>query len=293
VTPEDRDPKPVDTDEQGSRSSHVPGSDAGRNDEDSGEAMSTTDETAADAPSPDAKRGKKNKKHLPVWQETILLLGIALVLAIVIKALFVQAFYIPSESMEPGLVKNDRILVEKPSYWFDGPERGDIVVFKDPGGWLSGEESAGPTGTVAKGLSKVGLYPTGGHLVKRVIGVEGDTVKCCDDQGRISVNGQPLNEKEYARLGGADCYGPMVDDCGTDWETGPIPRGEIFVMGDNRNNSADSSFHMCKPDAKDCTANPYVDVDDVVGKVFVLLWPSDRFKFIHRPDTFADVPDAD
>ena len=64
-------------------------------------------------------------------------------------------------------------------------------------------------------------------------------------------------------------------------------------MGDNRNNSADSSFHMCKPTDKDCTANPYVDVDDVVGKVFVLLWPSDRFKFIHRPDTFADVPDAE
>ena len=77
--------------------------------------------------------------------ETILLLGIALVLAIVIKALFVQAFYIPSESMEPGLVKNDRILVEKPSYWFDGPERGDIVVFKDPGaGWPARRRPARP-----------------------------------------------------------------------------------------------------------------------------------------------------
>ena len=80
---------------------------------------------------------KAKKKHLPLWQETILLLGIALVLAIVIKALFVQAFYIPSESMEPGLVKNDRILVQKVSYWFGGtPQRGDVVVFKDPGGWL-------------------------------------------------------------------------------------------------------------------------------------------------------------
>ena len=158
--------------------------------------MSTTDEPTTDAESPDgegqaeaaAPRGKgQRRKHLPVWQETILLLGIALVLAIVIKALFLQAFYIPSESMEPGLVKNDRILVEKPSYWFGSPQRGDVVVFKDPGGWLRGEEAAGPTSTVAKVLSKIGLYPTGGHLVKRVIGVAGDVIECCDDQGRLSV----------------------------------------------------------------------------------------------------------
>jgi signal peptidase I len=288
VTSEDRDPQPVENDEQGSRSSHVPGS------HDSDEGMSTTDESTPDAPASEpAAPAKKEKKHLPVWQETILLLGIALVLAIVIKALFIQAFYIPSESMEPGLVKNDRILVEKPSYWFGGgPERGDIVVFKDPGNWLSTEEAAGPTGVVAKTLSKVGLYPSGGHLVKRVIGVEGDVIKCCDDQGRISVNGKPLNEKEYAKLGGESCYGPMVDHCAKDWEIGPIPPGQIFVMGDNRSNSADSSFHMCKPTDKDCTANPYVPVDDVVGKVFVLLWPSSRFEIIHRPDTFADIPDA-
>ena len=105
--------------------------------------MSTTDETEAGTP---GKPPKQEKKHLPVWQETILLLAIALVLAVVIKALFVQAFYIPSESMEPGLVKNDRILVEKPSYWLGGnPQRGDVVVFADPGGWLSGAEAAGPT----------------------------------------------------------------------------------------------------------------------------------------------------
>ena len=90
----------------------------------------------------------KQKKHLPLWQETILLLVVALGLAILIKAILVQAFYIPSESMEPGLVRNDRILVEKVSYWFGGsPERGDVVVFKDPGGWLSGAESVGPPGT--------------------------------------------------------------------------------------------------------------------------------------------------
>ena len=123
----------------------------------------------------------KTKKHLPLWQETILLLTIAILLAVVIKAFFVQAFYIPSESMEPGLVKNDRILVEKTSYWFGGtPQRGDVVVFKDPGGWLSEEEDAGPSNPVGKLMAKIGLYPSGGHLVKRVIGVAGDTIHCCD-----------------------------------------------------------------------------------------------------------------
>ena len=252
--------------------------------------MTTTDEPARTAAHPRGRgrSGRRPKKHLPVWQETLLLLVVALVLAIAIKALFVQAFYIPSQSMEPGLVKNDRILVEKPSYWFGGPQRGDVVVFKDPGGWLQGEEAAGPTSPLTKGLSKIGLYPTGGHLVKRVIGVAGDTITCCDARGRISVNGHPLDEKGYARLGGAACYGPMPGTC--KWTAGPVPDGHVFVMGDNRNNSADSSFHMCKPKATDCTMNPYVKVDDVVGKVFVLLWPSDRFSVLHRPDTFADVP---
>jgi signal peptidase I len=249
-------------------------------------APTTGSEARSDGP------GKTSRKHLPVWQETILLLGIALVIAIVIKALFVQAFYIPSESMEPGLVKNDRILVEKPSYWFGQPERGDVVVFKDPGGWLPAEDSAVPTG-VAGVLSKIGLYPAGGHLVKRVVGVEGDVIKCCDTKGRISVNGQPLNEKGYARLDGADCYGPMptgTSHC--DWQVGPVPKGDLFVMGDNRSHSADSSFHACL-DQPDCGDNPYVDGDDVVGKVFLLPWPSDRFTVLHRPKSFADVPDAD
>ena len=260
MTPRDRDPSSdVGIDEAGSRSS--------------------------------ASSGKSTRKHLPVWQETLLLLGIALVLAIVIKSLFLQAFYIPSESMEPGLVKNDRILVEKVSYWFGGsPQRGDVVVFEDPGDWLSDSESAGPTNPVTSLMARIGLYPTGGHLVKRVIGVGGDTVTCCDSLGRISVNGKALNEKSYAKLDGADCYGPMTSTC--HWTAGPVPKDHVFVMGDNRHNYADSTVHMCPPKATDCVpGDEFVSEDLIVGRVFVLLWPSSRFSWLHRPATFADVPD--
>src|SRR3954469_23590614 len=210
--------------------------------------MSSTDDGAATSVDvPDRSTSEGSKKHLPLWQETLLLLTIAIVLAVVIKAFFVQAFYIPSESMEPGLVKNDRILVQKVSYWGGGgPQRGDVVVFKDPGGWLGPEDVAGPKNAAAKGLEKIGLYPSGGHLVKRVIGVAGDTITCCDDQGRISVNGQPIDEKGYARPGEIDqndCYGPMTGDCS--WTAGPIPAGHVFVMGDNRDHPAASTVHMC------------------------------------------------
>lgn len=241
----------------------------------------------------EGRRGRSKRKQLPLWQETVLLLGIALVLAIVIKSFFVQAFYIPSESMEPGLVLNDRILVEKPSYWGDSaPERGDVVVFKDPGGWLNPADAAGPTNPVAKAMAKIGLYPTGGHLVKRVIGVAGDTIQCCDDQGRLMVNGKAIDESAFVKRGGASCDGPMVDQCTEDWKVGPIPEGHVFVMGDNRNRSADSSFHMCKPTVTDCVpGDEFVPVDLVVGKVFVLLWPADRFRWNTRPDAFEDVPD--
>ena len=236
----------------------------------------------------------KKKKHLPLWQETILLLGIALVLAVVIKAVFVQAFYIPSESMEPGLVKDDRILVQKVSYWFDGtPERGDVVVFKDPGGWLNPVESAGPVNPIAQLMAKVGLYPQGGHLVKRVIGVEGDVIKCCDKQGRLLVNGTPLNEGDFVKdEAGVECRGPMPGNC--DWTAGPVPANHVFVMGDNRNHSADSSRHLCRENDTDCVpGDEFVPVDMVVGKVFVLLWPADNFRWVKRPDTFADVAAAE
>ena len=250
----------------------------------------------------EGKRRGRSGRGLPVWQESILLLVLAVLIAVIIKSFFVQAFFIPSASMEPGLqggpgIKtDDRVLVEKPSYWGNGsPQRGDIVVFKDPGGWLDAEESAGPTNPVSKLLSHIGLVPTGGHLVKRVIGVAGDVISV-NKAGQITVNGHALDESAYARpadhaCGSSDagtCYGPMPNLA--QWKAGPVPAGYVFVMGDNRAHSADSSYHLCTKAETECSDSPWVPVSDVVGKVVSLVWPAGRAHIIHRPADFAGVP---
>ena len=218
----------------------------------------------------------------------------AVVLALVVKTFLVQAFYIPSESMEPGLVEDDRILVEKWSGWFGGEvERGDVVVFEDPGGWLIAGEVSEPGNPVSSLMGRIGLLPTGGHLVKRVIGVPGDVIECCDSQGRLTVNGVALDEDAYVLEDKAvrGCRGPMTGNCA--WEAGPVPEGSIFVMGDNRGRSADSTVHMCLEDETECVpGDEYVPTDLVVGKVWLLLWPTDRFGGLEDTDAFDDVPDA-
>jgi signal peptidase I len=249
----------------------------------------------------DKVESEEKQKPLKALRETVLLLAFAIVLALIVKTFFVQSFYIPSESMEPGLIVNDRILVQKPSYWGSGgPQRGDVIVFDDPGGWLNGLEAQAPMSLLARGLAKIGLYPTGGHLVKRVIGVAGDTIECCDDQGRIMVNGEPIDEDDFIepqKDPPKSCDGPMPGgqmDCS--WTAGPVPSGMVFVMGDNRDDSADSTVHLCRPNAGEnskCDPNDaYVPVDDVVGKVFALAWPLGRAHIVHTPDAFDDVPDA-
>lgn len=235
---------------------------------------------------------RSHQRRTPVWLEGIVLTVVALVLAVLIKSFLVQAFYIPSPSMEPGMVRNDRILVQKVSYWFGhSPERGDVIVFEDPGGWLTGPQ-VGPGNLLAKGLTKVGLFPAGGHLVKRVIGTPGDEIVCCDDAGQLSINGVSLDEDEFIRPQ-PDCDGPMVNSCRKDW-TVVVPADRLFVMGDNRAASADSSERLCKPNAKKCDPDrAFVPMGNVVGKVFTLVWPIKHFTFIGRPDVFDDVPDAD
>lgn len=205
----------------------------------------------------------------PWWKETLLLVGTALILALLIKTFFVQAFYIPSGSMEDTLEVNDRILVQKVSYWFGSPQRGDIVVFDDPANWLGEEDGTQPSNPVTKALSFVGLYPSGGHLVKRVIGVGGDHVRCHD--GVVSVNRVELRESSYVTLADNECIGI--------WRV-VVPADHLWVLGDNRDNSADSRAHMGDP------GGGYIPVDDVVGKVFVTVWPIDRWRFFHRPATF-------
>lgn len=237
---------------------------------------------------PRSSRVRPRKR--PWWRESVLVLGSAVVLAVVVKSLLLQAFYIPSASMEPGLVKDDRILVEKVSTWGDsGPRRGDVVVFEDPGGWLQGVDVE-PTGMVATALAAVGLYPTGGHLVKRVVGVAGDVVVCCDDEGRLSVNGQPLDETGFTHVAGAECRGPMTRTC--DWTAGPVPEGHVFVMGDHRDDSGDSTVHMCRPEDTACVpGEEFVSVDLVVGRVLALVWPAGHARVLHRPDVYDSVPD--
>jgi signal peptidase I len=241
-----------------------------------GQSLSVPDTGTATGPrSSVPSRKARNDKQLPIWQEMFLLLGIALVLAIVIKAFFMQAFYIPSGSMNDTLVLDDRILVQKVSYWGSGdPQRGDIVVFSDPGGWLDDAEVRTATNPVTKALELFGLYPTGGHLVKRVIGVGGDTVKCCDKQGRMLVNGVPLNERSYLAQGEKPSLIKFEVE---------VPEGFIWVQGDNRSNSADSRVHLGDP------GGGRVPVDLVVGKVFAVVWPWDHAKMIERPATFEAV----
>jgi signal peptidase I len=212
---------------------------------------------------------------MPVWQETVLLIGTAVVLALIIKTFFVQAFYIPSGSMRDTLKVNDRILVEKMSYWWGDVDRGDIVVFDDPANWLHEEDGQVPGNPITKGLSVVGLYPTGGHLVKRVIGVAGDTVAC--HTGNVYVNDVKLSESSYVTLPPQACDGS--------WSY-VVPDGKLWVMGDNRDHSADSRAHVGDP------GGGFIPVDDVVGKVFVVVWPLDRIGFVHRPNTF-DNPALD
>ncbi|MGA9748159.1 MAG: signal peptidase I [Nocardioides sp.] len=215
------------------------------------------------------------RAQLPLWQETGLLVVVALVLAVLIKALFMQAFYIPSGSMNDTLVLDDRILVQKVSYWGGGdPQRGDVVVFADPGGWLGAGVGSTAANPLTRALEIFGLYPTGGHLVKRVIGVGGDVVECCDDQGRLMVNDVPLNEGAYL----ADGQTPSTIQFKVE-----VRDSYLWVQGDNRSNSADSRVHMGDP------GGGQVPVDDVVGKVFSVVWPFGHAKLLHRPATFESV----
>lgn len=195
----------------------------------------------------------------------------ALVLSLIIKTFFFQSFYIPSESMEPTLIEGDRILVTK---WRPDPlplRQGDVVVFKDPANWL-GDHVDTSTGLEKAGkeiLTWTGLLPedAGEHLVKRVIGLPGDVVECTDPDGKVSVNGVELDEPYIAE---------GARPCGTVFRV-DVPDGYLWVMGDNRDHSADSRAHMGDP------GGGTVPRDNVVGATFAVVWPLDRFEGVGNP----------
>lgn len=193
-------------------------------------------------------------------REMALIVVAALVISALVRTFLLQAFWVPSGSMEETLVRGDRILVWKPG---DGPARGDVVVFHDPSDWLAdAPEPQGVGGALQRLGTFVGVLPSssGDDLVKRVVGVGGDTVACCSPDGRIMVNGEPIDEPYL--------YPGDVTDQVQFSVT--VPPGRIFVMGDHRSDSADSRFHL---DEQDGT----VPVSDVVGRAVVIMWPISRW----------------
>ncbi|GGS11151.1 signal peptidase I [Streptomyces aureoverticillatus] len=246
--------------------------------------MSTGPDTAAPeetrVPGPqgdEPQKPAKGKKPKSFWKELPLLIGIALVLALVIKTFLVQAFSIPSDSMQNTLQQGDRVLVDKLTPWFGSePERGEVVVFKDPGHWLDGEPTPDPN-AVQKVLGWIGLMPSADEkdLIKRVVAVGGDTVEC-KGTGPLKVNGKALNEKNYVFEGNTPC---TVDDQGGQFKV-TVPKGKIWVMGDHRQNSLDSRYHQNQP------GGGAVPVDNVVGRAFVVAWPPTRWGTLPVPDTF-------
>ncbi|MEV7088186.1 signal peptidase I [Streptomyces sp. NPDC093085] len=214
------------------------------------------------------------RKPRSFWKELPLLIGIALLLAFLIKAFLVQAFSIPSDSMQDTLQRGDRVLVDKLTPWFGAePQRGEVVVFHDPGGWLDGAETPEPN-AVQWFLGQIGLMPSSDEkdLIKRVIAVGGDTVEC-KKGGKVQVNGHALNETDFIYPGNTPCddqpFGPIT-----------VPKDSIWVMGDHRQNSLDSRYHQELP------GHGTVLNKDVVGRAVVVAWPVNRWSLLPVPGTF-------
>ena len=202
-----------------------------------------------------------SKRPRSFWKELPILLGVAILVAFLVRTFVLQTFYIPSESMQHTLELNDRVLVDKVVYDFRSPRRGEIVVFRVPDEWT----------------------PTGEDYIKRVIGVGGDTVKCCDDQGRLLINGHPVDEPYiYSQGGVRDPAAP------SEFEV-TVPEGRLWVMGDHRSASGDSYQHwqMSNQDVMVAT----VPEDAVVGRAFAIYWPVGRATWLSSPESLAAVPE--
>jgi signal peptidase I len=236
-------------------------------------------EDVADGASSRRSRRRGEAKKGSLLRELPVLLLIAFVLALVVKTFFVQAFFIPSGSMEQTLhgctgCTGDRVLVNKIPYWFGEPEPGEIVVFKGPDTWTPEVSVAAPSNWFSGALLWLGRTvgvapPSEDDFVKRVIATGGQTVQCCDAEGRVTVDGKPLDEPyifENTPLE-SRAFGPVT-----------VPQGRLWVMGDHRSASADSKAHI--GDRYSGT----IGVDDVIGKAAVIVWPVSRFGLLDSPD---------
>ncbi|MBM7367570.1 signal peptidase I [Gordonia hydrophobica] len=257
------------------------GDDRGR-DEERAEPSFTFKNRDAD----DEGEEKDGKSH---WiRETAIIVAIVLVLMFVFTQFFFRQYVVPSESMEPTLIgcagcSNDRIVIDKMVYRFGDPEPGDVVVFKAPTsswdeGWSSPRSSNAVMHTLQDVLSWFALAPPDeNNLVKRVIAVGGQTVECREASGKgVTVNGKALNEPYINKdlqaqnfqvsdgtLGAGSCYG-------SDFGPITVPEGNVWVMGDNRSNSADSRAHI------DDELHGTVPVSDIRGKVRTVIYPFSR-----------------
>ena len=203
-----------------------------------------------------------NKRKSSFWKELPILLGVAILVAVLVRAFLLQTFYIPSPSMEHTLDIYDRVLVNKLVYDFRSPDRGEIVVFRAPGQWRTG--------------------PDGEDFIKRVIGVGGDRVECCDDQKRLRVNGHPLDEPYLFTEGG------ISDPAADEPFDITVPEGRLWMMGDHRSASGDSLEHW---EQTDDIMVATVPESAVVGRAFVVFWPVGRAKWLSIPQPFEFVPD--
>ncbi|MFD1814318.1 signal peptidase I [Rhodococcus gannanensis] len=240
---------------------------------------------------PDSVSVRPKKKSRSFWRELPILIVVALLLSFVLQTFIARVYLIPSESMEPTLhgcpgCTGDRILVEKIGYHFGDPEPGDVVVFKGPDSWNTEFVSTRSSNVVVRGIQEVGslvglVPPDENDLVKRVIATGGQTVECCDDQGRVLVDGKPLDEPYVV----TDFpFVPGTQTCDTPVRSGrcfgpyTVPEGNLWVMGDNRSNSADSRYHVGDE------LGGTVPVDNVIGKAVLIVLPPSRWGTIDSPN---------
>ena len=238
----------------------------------------STDDPAADPSGGNSAKGGNTrgsgKRRRSFWRELPVLVVVALVLALLIKSFAIQAFFIPSASMENTLEINDRVLINKIVYHLRPIHRGDIIVFDGSGSWDF--DTPGTSSNIfSKAIDEleglVGVSQDPNIYIKRVIGLPGDHVACCNAAGQVTVNGVPLSESSYLYPGNQ----PSAQKFSI-----TVPAGRLWVMGDHRQVSYDSRGHMGDP------GGGTIPESAVLGRAFVIIWPPSRWGFLNIPATF-------